>query len=986
MKKILTGVLIFIPFLVEAKAGSVKEDSLHRSLMPDSLIEQKQGVLSRDSLKKKLFGGQNSKVKYWADHIFYDFQKQCLRFSGNAKIIYESNTLTADTILYYTDHQILESFGNPKINDGKQDYIGDWMIYDIKNKSGKIEQGRTKKENTFFHGETIRKEEQNIINVDLSDYSTCSLDSSHYFFYGRRLKFIPDDKVIIRPAVLNIGAVPVAALPYYVFPIKRGRHSGFLTPTWGGSEASGNYLKNVGYYFAPNDYFDFLTQASFQSGESHFFQNWVVQERIQYALRYWLDGQAQFTYGDDIRLDRHSKDWKLSYSHRQNLDARGTLTLRGSGTLQGGHQFYTQAGDNLDERLQRRLNADLTLNKNWRNQGISLNVSVNQSRDLDQRIVDENFPYISLSFPSKSLVSFFHEKETEKKTTEVSNPAWFKKIYFQYNTRFLQRHHLDESSNSKIRPEEREYRRRGMEHNFSVDSPQKLFNFLEISPFFRFQESFYDEIKDSVLMDKAKIWHDSIGIALYDSLAQGTQIDSNFLDTLEFRYNANSGFINRRIGVWSGDGSVMELDSILRFRIDMGETSFTINSENQDRYVLIQNVGDYIIQDSFYVNNRWVDSIPEEVILSDRIFHREIWSTGISARTTLYGLFQPHWGRLKAIRHVLQPSVSFVFSPEYKDEFNAEGQRTRYEQNWHYYRFGIGQSPNEIRQRAIQVQISNLFQVKLSGKASSTGSAGAPSLSTGADIKKDLMNLNLSSSYNFEAKENLGQRKFSPLQVNASSRLFPNTDFNFSATYDFYSPGTGVRRQYSTSQFGDLSLSASPYLQQYNMSLNSHFTLKGSLSTGVEQVRALIDSNLNQGQPLWSQRKENLKTEMLPWRINVTHHFQLRRKFIQWRDGQDDGRPFSMKAYYDQAKIYQLDAQADMLLTPKLRIGYRGRYDFTQNKLIGQQFNFSRDIHCWIATFQWTPAGPGRGYSFRISIKDIPDVKLEKRDWQRNFY
>ncbi len=48
------------------------------------------------------------------------------------------------------------------------------------------------------------------------------------------------------------------------------------------------------------------------------------------------------------------------------------------------------------------------------------------------------------------------------------------------------------------------------------------------------------------------------------------------------------------------------------------------------------------------------------------------WSLGISANTTLYGFYKP-WRKLfgdkiVAVRHVLKPSVSFSYAPDYTSE------------------------------------------------------------------------------------------------------------------------------------------------------------------------------------------------------------------------------------------------------------------------------------------------------------------------------
>ena len=66
----------------------------------------------------------------------------------------------------------------------------------------------------------------------------------------------PKETITARPVVLNIADVPVAVLPMIVAPLKSGRKSGLLTPKFGGDQVQGYYMSNLGFYYAPNDYWD----------------------------------------------------------------------------------------------------------------------------------------------------------------------------------------------------------------------------------------------------------------------------------------------------------------------------------------------------------------------------------------------------------------------------------------------------------------------------------------------------------------------------------------------------------------------------------------------------------------------------------------------------------------------------------------------------------------------------------------------------------
>jgi lipopolysaccharide assembly outer membrane protein LptD (OstA) len=107
------------------------------------------------------------------------------------------------------------------------------MTYNIATKRGKVELGTTEFENAYYKGKSLREVSDNVIFVTSGEYTTCENKFPHYHFYCHKMKMINNDKIIAKPIVMFIGPMPVMALPYYVFPIRKGRHSGFLTFDFG---------------------------------------------------------------------------------------------------------------------------------------------------------------------------------------------------------------------------------------------------------------------------------------------------------------------------------------------------------------------------------------------------------------------------------------------------------------------------------------------------------------------------------------------------------------------------------------------------------------------------------------------------------------------------------------------------------------------------------------------------------------------------------
>ena len=54
-------------------------------------------------------------------------------------------------------------------------------------------------------------------------------------------------------------------------------------------------------------------------------------------------------------------------------------------------------------------------------------------------------------------------------------------------------------------------------------------------------------------------------------------------------------------------------------------------------------------------------------------------------------------------------------------------------------------------------------------------------------------------------------------------------------------------------------------------------------------------------------------------------------------------------------------------------------YDIENKTMVFQRVVINRDLHCWEANISWIPGGIQEGFYFKVNIKNIPDVKIEKR-------
>ncbi|MFH1335637.1 MAG: putative LPS assembly protein LptD, partial [Candidatus Zixiibacteriota bacterium] len=294
---------------------------------------------------------------------------------------------------------------------------------------------------------------------------------------------------------------------------------------------------------------------------------------------------------------------------------------------------------------------------------------------------------------------------------------------------------------------------------------------------------------------------------------------------------------------------------------------------------------------------------------------RGTYSTSLSANTVLYGTFNPKIGKLTGIRHVITPSLSFNWQPE----FNQHKEYLAYT--------GIGGSGS--KSKSMGFGMNHLIQIKTRSEVN------------GKEIEKkvDLFNLNFSSGYNFLAK----QHKLSNLSTSMRTYAIKNLDFTFSTSHDFYDKS------------GELKVFSPRWLY---FSFDTHVGFRGSWEES-KVGQSLPESDYESESPTQSQTEAGglLQKITQSWNLDLTH------RYSQSRGG---------------SKTHWLSTSLRLPLTQKWLLNYLNRYDFSENKVTEQSFDLYRDMHCWEGHFTWIVSGYRKGYYFRINIKAMPEVKIEK--------
>ncbi|MEO5616978.1 MAG: putative LPS assembly protein LptD, partial [Candidatus Eisenbacteria bacterium] len=387
-------------------------------------------------------------IRYDAKRIEFEVPNSRIVLDEGAHLTYRDLELKSKRVVYDVEKQSLVASGSPELLDRGDKVDGHLMTYDLGTRVGTIYGAETAYERGLYRGEAIRKVSEDQLDVNRGEYTTCSLDHPHYRFSARWMKIYLKDKLVAKPVVFFVKNVPVLALPFWVFPIKPGRHSGFLFPQFefGLNNQAGQFIRNAGYYWAPNDYLDFTGSGDYYQAEP----SWVLRGEGVYKKLYVMDGSVRGTFARNERL--RSDDYDVGAQHYQELSPRTRVTGQASFVSSRDYSSSNLFGRTLEQRLNRFLTSSLALSHNadW----ASFSAVLDRRQDLDAETnirdpdgsgplegpavgtrassfnVQSTLPNLSVGFPTRTLGSlgFLRGSGWEKRLAT---------LYLSYDARFV---------------------------------------------------------------------------------------------------------------------------------------------------------------------------------------------------------------------------------------------------------------------------------------------------------------------------------------------------------------------------------------------------------------------------------------------------------------------------------------------------------------------------------------------------------------------
>jgi len=409
--------------------------------------------------------------EYEADRVIDDLAGGRVILEGCAVLRYRGTELRAGWIELDKEAQTLtaealpDSTGKKRIDPpvlirGLERFSGTRLVYDLERGRGKVSGGRAAYLGKYYQGENILLDPDRELHARNLSISTCNRDHVHYDFLCRNLKVLEDDKAIGRSVTFRIGPVPIAWLPFFVFPTKKtGRQSGVLTPNVGSNSRDGFFVSNLGYYYAPNDYWDATVRTTFRESGG-----FLIDTDFAYNVRQRINGATDLSFENRTG----SRNWRLNTRHQQRLSP--TLNLRGNGSFSSA-SFEQRNSNDLYRALNRQLRSSLSLDKKWTESGRSLDASTTFYRDLvEKRNSFQGFPRLSFRQGRRPLWG-------DRDRSSTLPRSWWHSIFYNFSGELDN----DFTRGPDDAQDTEDLRLRG---RFLLNSQHRAFGIVDVSPSF----------------------------------------------------------------------------------------------------------------------------------------------------------------------------------------------------------------------------------------------------------------------------------------------------------------------------------------------------------------------------------------------------------------------------------------------------------------------------------------------------------------------
>lgn len=424
------------------------------------------------------------------DSIYADLRSNKISLFGEAKVVYDGITLTADLIemdtekkevyCIYTINEKGERVGIPKFEDDTESFTAASIRYNFGTSKGYIEELKTSQDELYLHMGQAKRQPNDHVHFRNGKVTTCDLDEPHFHFQLSKAVMVPEERIATGPMNLWVKGVPTPlGMPFSSLPMRGETETGgLLFPQIVPVSQFGIGFQDLGYYF-PLEFSDNIQTTVY--GSLYTQGTFELRNLTDYKKRYKYTGNLNLSYAsfrrpfpaDTVRNQKIVIQW----NHQQEAKANPYWRFNSRVNFQSDNNGQTTLDPLSDQYFQNNFNSDINLTRSFPSLPLTMGIKTAMKQNSASGNIDFDLPTFTAN-----VNRFFPFKVFRQNS--IGSEKWYEKIGMTYNMEARNRSIFDADYLSDRRYDliQRSFQN-GIKHNARLVTAIPLFNqLMTLSP------------------------------------------------------------------------------------------------------------------------------------------------------------------------------------------------------------------------------------------------------------------------------------------------------------------------------------------------------------------------------------------------------------------------------------------------------------------------------------------------------------------------
>ena len=316
-------------------------------------------TLARAQERQQLsVGAGTAPVTVYANRVETLDRERLLVAEGNVELEQGDVRLEADRMEVNTETGEAVATGRVVLFDGRDRLTGERLEYNLRSGTGIVYRAQGSAEpHFFFAGERMERFGDKAYRVSSGVFTTCEDESPAWSVRLGSATAYLDDWLYGTNASFRVWKIPVIPfIPFFATSLRKDRHTGLLTPTFGNSDTKGFFVAQP-FYWVVSDSQDLTIVPTYFSKRGF---------GLGAAYRYVRteDSRGEISgFGLRDREDNDDLRGVIALTHEERFTP--SLVLKADLGYVSDNDYFKEFGNTIVEQSRQRLESTVSLSQRW---------------------------------------------------------------------------------------------------------------------------------------------------------------------------------------------------------------------------------------------------------------------------------------------------------------------------------------------------------------------------------------------------------------------------------------------------------------------------------------------------------------------------------------------------------------------------------------------------------------------------------------------